>query len=368
MLALLAMGLSMLLIVPPAPAQGTRAIDASIIAKGGPLSASEEKLVRDHVEANIAALDSDDPIQFRRARQQLMRPLTGDPTARPSPSFRFAYSTAMVSDLERLLQSGDPPRMITALSLAGAIATERTVQLPLSTLAHEDPSIRYASAYALGLTFQALDRSAPAVRDVSRLIDAMGERLAVEDEPFVLDRVIRTLGRAGNLARPGSNESRLRAIDTISRRVADRLFALDPSEGNTDRLRMLLRAVEIVQASFTSGVFLENPSQARDPSVTGAARLGAASMVYVARRVREGISDQEQRDLLIKIADTGEAIIFFAQGAHSTQPTAIRPTVAQVLRAGDDQGYLRQLERVYTGDAGLLRRAPFSLPPDQLRF
>lgn len=363
--------LSLLLLLPGvAQAQVPRDLPAAITQSPGSLSPDQERQVREFVAIHMADLASDDPIAIRRARQAIQRQVAIDSVRQPTPSFRFALSTAIVADLERLLASDRPVHRINALHLAGEIATERTTQLPLSTLGDADPSVRYASAYALGLTFQAIQRSAPAVRNVPQLIDAIARRLAEEEDPFVLDRLIltmRTVAVAGSDGLLG--EHRVSAIDAISTRIGQRLRSLPPGEDSIERLRVLLRAVEVVQSAFTRGPFTERAGADRDPSVVLAAGMGGDAMVYVARRLGAGVSSPAERDLLSRIAATGEATIFFAQGAHSTTRTTPAPrSVAEAVAKGNDRKYRDDLASVYTSEQGLLVRPPFSLEAGRFRF
>ena len=184
---------------------------------------------------------------------------------------------------------------------------------------------------------------------------------------MVLDRVIRTLRVAANFKRTAVAGNRILAIDEITEAVGERLRKLDPKRNNVQRLQMLLRALEVVQDSFLEGAFFEPPNRSRDRSVVSAAGLGGDAMVYVAKRVKMGIDKADERALLIKIALSGETIIYFSPTAH-TQGTAIRPpNVAALLQSGRDRDYLTRLDARYTGANGMLVSPPFSFDPNRFK-
>ncbi len=360
--------ISTLVLLMPAhvSAQVARDLPETITQSPSALSADQERQVREFVQAHIADLMSDDLIRIRRARQALQRQVAVDGNRRPTPSFRFAYSTAIVSDLERMLASSEAIQRIVALYLAGSIATERTAQLPLAALNDPDASVRYAAGSSLGLVFQAIRRSPPAVRNIPGLIDAIGTRLGEEHDPFVLDRLIVTLRLVTDAGPEGAlSEHRGRALDAIATRMGQTLRT-QPSV-DIERLRAILRAGEVVQSAFTAGLFSERGDH--DASIVLAAGFAGDSLTLVARMVKDGGLDDQTRDLLAKIAATSEATIFFAQGAHSgSRGTPTPQGVATRLANGDDSGFLDALRRAYTGPEGVLTKAPFSLPVDRFSF
>ncbi len=349
-----------------ASAQVARDLPAAITQSPSALTSDQERQVRAFVQAHIADLMSDDLIRIRRARQALQRQVIADGNRRPTPSFRFAYSTAIVSDLERMLASSDAIQRIVALYLAGSVATERTAQLPLAALSDPDASVRYAAGSSLGLVFQAIRRSPPAVRNIPALIDAVGERLTSESDPFVLDRLIVTLQLVAEADPDGPlGAHRRRALDAIASRVSQTLRTAPTTD--LERLRAILRAGEVVQSAFTAGLFSERGDH--DASIVLAAGFAGDSLTLVARAVTEGGLDGQTRDLLAKIAATSEATVFFAQGAHSgSRGTPTPQGVAAHLANGDDRAFLDALRRAYTGPEGVLTRAPFSLPADRFAF
>ncbi len=365
----LALGLSLAATIASAQTQVPLQISTAIVTKTDRLSSQEEDEVRRFVAYHAPNLASDDPKVVTTARQALQRPLmgTGEATA-PAPPFRFTYTTELVGHLDRLVASDNPSHKIIALHLAGQIATERSTQIPLQHMDDEDVSVRYASARAIGLTFQALDRSAPAVGNVPLLIQELGDRLVGEDDPMVLDRVIRTLRVAANFKSTAVAGNRILAIDEITESVGQRLRKLDPKRNNVQRLQMLLRALEVVQQSFLDGPFAEQPNLARDPSVKSAAGLGGDAMVYVAKRVKMGIDKADERALLVKMALSGETIIYFSAPAY-TQNTGIPPpNVAALLQSGRDREYLTQLDARYTGAKGVLVSPPFNFDPNRFKY
>ncbi|MCB9845271.1 MAG: hypothetical protein H6811_04710 [Phycisphaeraceae bacterium] len=329
----------------------------TLVTKVQAFTGPERTQIQQYVADRVNAWRSSDQAASKRGRQDLFKPLANPQV---SVTFRLTYGEFLTQAVQQELSGGTPSRMIVALHLAGECATDRAAELIVQYLDHADESVRYSAAFGAGLTLRAVAAGSPAIQpDRTReLVNRLGARLAQEQNSFVLDRVIRSLDVAMGLSHPSVADLRQEAVRLISVRVGERLRSLDPQHNNVPLLQMLLRAGETVQDEFLTRGDLPAPI------VVEAAGLGADAMVYVAKRFQAGIETDEERDLLIKIASTGENITFFARSAPSINPGAATPrpfNAAPRLVAGDQPGYLRLMDDLLR----VLTQQPFSLDPSR---
>lgn len=351
-----------LAISPLASAQplGVGRLPQQIVTKTGELSQAETRQIREFVDRHAGQLASPDAQARSAARQALSQPLRD---SQISVQFRLAYSRTLVPELERAYEAGDRTARIAILLLAGEIATDQSVRLAQNNITNSDPILRYQAAFGIGLTLNAVATRSPAItrQSVDRLIDTLASRIAAEQDPWVLDRIVRSLSAAIGISAQGFEGTKSRTVALLADGVAGRVAGLASGESDQaalDRpiLLVLLRAAEIVQQSLTRPPI-------SDPEAVAGARLGGELLALVSRVVASGAIDPEQRQLLIQIASTGENAIFFARSNHSRRRASPSPTTAgQALANRDNQGFLRQIEPLI-GQGGALATEPFNLGP-----
>lgn len=341
---------------------GVGRLPQQIVTKTTELSQDEARQLREFVARHAGQLASADTQARSSARQALSQPLRD---SQISVQFRLAYSRALVPELERAYEAGDRGAKIAILLLAGEIATDQSVRLAQANIANSDPILRYQAAFGIGLTLNAVATRSPAItrQSVDRLIDTLSSRIAAEQDPWVLDRVVRSLSAAIGITAQGFEGAKSRTVALLADGVAQRVASL-AADGNQSEqaglnrpiLLVLLRAAEIVQQSLT------RPPISDTEAVAGA-RLGGELLALVSRVMASGSASPEQRQLLIQIASTGENAIFFARSNHSRRRASPSPTTAgQALANRDNQGFMRQIEPLI-GQGGALTSEPFNLGP-----
>lgn len=347
-----------------------RDVSADIRTSTTRLSDPQRNQVREYVQPRLEALESGDVAAMQRARNDLLRQLSQADAGVP---FRLAMSESLASGLSRLSASEDVLRAMNALYISGEVATARTAEIAADALDRDDPALRYAAAYALGLSFQAVERSTPAIGP-DEALDLIRRRLAprleAEGEAYVMDRLVRTISSAAQISRPGYEQVRLQSLTELSSGLGRRLQSLDPEKNNVATLQMILRAVETVQTAFTQGALSRlraEPTAAQRAAIVAAAGMGGDAMTYVARRIRAGVDKPEERDLLGMISRSAENVVFFARGALQPGAAQDMGISDRLLNEGDADGYLRELQRLL-GPDGVLPRPPFELPAERFAY
>lgn len=354
---------AMVLCGPINPALAQRDLPSQLITKTTELSTSELDQIRTLVHEAIPLLTSKIPADLRRGRTALRKPLMNPAV---SVSFRFEYSDIVVPELEGVLRLDGVTGRVNALRITGEIATERAAQLAVRALDDPDTTVRYTAAYALGLTFTAIRNASPAMtQDQGKgLLRALGDRLSKEDDPFVLDRIIRSLGAAARIDGKVLTALRPLAIDQICEHVGQRLRTIDTTDPDQDRIpliQMFLRSADVVQREFIGGDRLP------DPTMVKAGGFGGDCLAFVARRSTTSEPSTDERKLLVALAITGEQITFFARSQLESDPnrTPKHYKIALEYRDGDDQAFLRDLGKLI-GQGGDLTKPPFGF--DVARF
>lgn len=156
------------------------------------------------VEALVGQLASGEPEMIRAARRRLLEPLDRtDLSARE----RIAYGDVVVPALARLMASESRELVLAnALRVAGSLGTESGVGLIRPFLSDERTAVRFAAAYGVTQTFEALKGSSPAlpVEAVMRLVDDVAASADAESDPLVLDAMVRALIAASELPGVGA--------------------------------------------------------------------------------------------------------------------------------------------------------------------
>lgn len=359
--------LAMLLLAPPAAPAQADSLPSELITKAGALTSSETSRIAAYVEAHVQQLTSDDPAARQRARRALREPVIDDSV---SVSFRIEYGKAARAPLARVVREGDAQARLLALHIAGQIATEPCARIAADTLDSADPIARYSAAYALGLTNTIIAQREPAItpQQALELNNRLGDRLDQEQDMWVLDRVIRSLGAASDIPQPRFDAVATSALDMLARGLGNRLDAPsnnNPHQDSPIELEIVLRGANLIQSAFQRGQRL--PEQ----TVRLAAGFGGDCLAHVARTVKADHLAVQHEPLLKQLAVIGENIAFFARGSHPDNPEPkpvrnlqIAPTLTQ---DNDVPGFLDALEQLI-GQDGILTRAPFGFPPERFAF
>lgn len=348
----------------------------SELVRAGSLSADQAAAIQQFVTREVAGLKGEDPTALVRSRSNLLRPL------RPETSvpFRLKYAEVLAPELRALSASENELKVVNALRIAGELATEQGAELLNSYRGDERSAVRYAAVSGLVRTFASLETGNPALAPerLRPLIDGLGEQLATETHPQVLDAVVRALIEASRLSKQGFAGYRPVAITVLANGAGERLRKLGGEAADRDLLPALLRAGQAVRDVFV----VNNPplDGTRDADLIKAmGALGGDMLAYVHRRHKAGDypfsaddSDGERqmkaevRAVPAQIVNVGEAIVIFSITRTDPRATAQSKNLDQHFRQLTNVGDAQLLEGIagWVGPQGQLTRA-FGFAPDR---
>lgn len=351
-------------------------IPPETIRNAGQLTPAQEKDVRDYIGQFGPMLGSETPAERSQARQALRRPLTD---TQITVSFRLVYGAHLSPVLREWVRSAKPEAIGAALMLSGELATYDAAQIAVGELAGADPVARYQAAFALGMTFRTLVRFAPAMtaENATALANAAGQRIAFssgttsesmdryaagakagpeeidpareETDPWVLDRLVRTLGAASELGLGDAKylDARAAALRQLASKMAVRIRTEPALKGDAATRQVLTRAAEVLQSAFSQRVAPPDDI-ARLAAAYGWDCLNFASAALASER------DETTRASLIQLATLGENITVFARGTLAPTQRIENFRAAEALATG--AGFadrLRQVRDALVRDARL---------------
>lgn len=335
-------------------AHAQAALPDSIIGAPGSLTGAQQTQLEAFVAPLAADLRSGDTERLSNARTQLIR-LTFAPNI--SVSFRNALSRELEPALRAILQDGSPAERINALHIAGEIATTNTADLLSRSLSSEDAGQRYAAASGIRSSFATVDRSdSPAMgrQRVLGLVQALAARMAQESDPSVIDAAVRAIDAAGSIQRPGFAEVRGPAYEALANATARRILTdvqqgVDPSD---EMIRAWLRAIEASRNA------LLDPAGLTGPARQATARLAGVQLRWAVEHAPD--ASESRAPMIQTLIAAAENTIYLMH-----QPATRSPQLSDLAsRARWDD--LRRGAEELAGDAGVLTRSPFNVPPADL--
>lgn len=318
-----------------------------------PLNEADKQLVDKFVAARLPDLSSSDPMAMKKSREELLRPFRNTGVSVP---FRQYYSEKLKDELKKNV-GGKDAVVISALIIAGDVATNDTAAIVESKLNDPGEAIRYAAVKGVERIVDAVSTRNPALpaSSVERLIGKLGD--VVKDPTStekVIDGAIRALRKSMELSRPGFEE-RLLAMRTLCESagaLSDRVDA-PPKE--------LVRASELILELFTK----VDPAHPMTPegSIQCAAMSGQL-LSWVSCQVKKGrlpVGDTAAREDALKIVKAAERTIRLA-GEKLSKPnaaTALADEFAKATTEGDRNFYRTLLTLLDP-----LNAAPFNIKPE----
>ncbi len=264
---------------------------------------------------NPEDLLSDNRNVVRDARNRILEPLM-DPNI--TVQARIDAGRQYLPVLARAAADQRDFNAVNALRIAGELATDAGVDLLNSSRSDARAPVRYAAIFGLKRTFQALDKSAPAILPPAALnvVSAVGRQFGDEQDPNVLAACVGALTAAAAVQRPGYEGAREAALGELIRRATEHVKALGEAPTRQGRLPALL------QAGLSVREALLNPNQAFPPGLVPAAtEFGQQMLNYVVRRLdagdltpsagdgpEEAARKNDQRQVAIQVVKVGESL------------------------------------------------------------
>ncbi len=342
----------------PALAQAGRAsIPEGLISKATELTRDEVRQVQTYISEHLPRLTAQSIDHRRVARRELRRPLT---SRQVTVSFRLAYSSQLVPELRRLADHQDPGVATVALLLAGELATSPASQLAIDRLGSEDQTVRFAAAGSLGEALRVAAEGAPAMNEqqLTNLVNRLGERLQREENPLVLDRVIRSIGAGATNQRREFANLRNAATRILGERLAERVRNAEAQRPDAEMEQTMLRGAETVFSSVNRGTL--SPEALR-----AAGQLSGQLIAYAARRVNAGRLDAEEVQRLQQIVGTSENVIVFSWSLLNPNAPRRQFGLRDAMGAEDRRDRFGTAADQLIGPQGVLVRPPFEFSPGQ---
>ena len=378
--AVLAIALSFAIFAAPRTmAQG--GLPAEIARKITPPSGEETAAIKKFVTERVADLGANDAAvigsaeatKIKRARQELLEPLADTQVSAP---FRIEYARQLDQALQRLSADKRDIVAINALIIAGELAADPGVAILEKQLGAKDPVVRYTAARGMGLTFEAVERSAPALSTdrAQKMVKTFGERLASETDPRVVDTLARALVAAMRLTNQKfvGDGVPAKALVELSLRLGARLHV---SPEKADLAALFETAVNsgVATREALSNVNSRLPDAARHEAAGFAGDMLALS----ARAIRGGkeyapIQSDDSNEVkaskvlarvpLAQAAALAEAILALTAGSGYKSQNLSDLIKTAIL--GDDARFLVGAGQIF-GPDGMLVKAPFDFPPSR---
>lgn len=345
----------LLSLASPAFAQ-TNDLPSNLIRATTTLSASDEDALKKYVDLSIKDLGSDDPAKVRRARTELLKPLTDAEVGAP---FRLSYSKVLEPALAPLVKDKRELVAGNSLRVAGEAASTSCATLVLSQLDRPEPSVRYMAVQALSRTIEAVGRTTPAIdlETCNRIMSEVGSRLAKEKDAWVADIMARTLVAGVNVSQAKFEALPAKAFAELCKRTGDRTLTIWNGELDESWADTLVVAGSAVRDRITAVGSVALPTEAR----TDALRLAGDMLAYLkqaidAKALPVGQADARERPR--QIAALAEAIIGLA-----APDAAPKQTMADLIKRADvagDAGFLDAASLLIGADGALVKK--FGLP------
>lgn len=354
---ILALGVVCLSALPAMAQAGRASIPEGLISKPSELTPDEVRQVRTYVSEHLPRLTAENIDHRRAARRELRRPLTARGV---TVSFRLAYSAQLVPELRRLADNQDRGVATVALLLAGELATSPASQLAIERLASEDEVVRYAAASSLGETLRVAADGAPAMNEqqLTNLVNRLGERLASEENPLVLDRVIRSIGAGATNQRREFANLRNAATRVLGDRLAERVQNAEAERPNAEMELSMLRGAETVFASVNRGTL--SPEALRASGL-----LSGQLIAYAERRLNAGGLSSEEVQRLQQIVGASENVVVFSWSLLDPRAQRRQFGLRDAMGADGRRDRFRTAADQVIGAQGVLVRPPFEFSTGQ---
>jgi len=330
------------------------------VRRAGQLAPDQAALIAEFVKTHAVNLGaSKDPQLIKKDREALLVPLT-DPLN--TPAFRLKFSEELVPTLKKLADDPNEIVVINALRLAGDLATAQSVDLVKSAASAQKPAIRYAAAFALRRTFEALGKmQAPTIRQdqADDAVRFIGKRLTEEKDALVID----------GLVLAGIEASRVpvhRALALMN--LSTGVSAVAKEQGSKLASEPLAQALLRCGTGVRDALSAAQPGQIPSEALKAAAELGGRLISYCVQAVEIKalpLTDKALREIHAQIATTGETIVLLAatlQGANAPQSRNMGSKIKNASIA-DDAAFGVDA-RTLVGRDGVLSKDPFKFPAD----
>jgi hypothetical protein len=278
------------------------------------LSGEDESAIRAFLGTRVPELLGDDAARSSAAREAILAPLACPGS---TIAFRLKYADAVAPSLAPALKGRDERVSVNALLVLGAMRTTSASDAMGPALSSASPVVRFGAASGHRTLLSELARDAFGFPEASidRMLDRLGEALAVEAEANVADMLIVALGQAPDANAALKGRSALRLADGLTRRVRSLRGG-----GTVDEAwwSAVLRGLDLARKTL----FAQGGSGQIDKEFARRAALLGGQVLAMARDA-SGAPGTPPADLL-KAVGAAEGLAVFAHNAVASEKVAER--------------------------------------------
>ncbi len=332
------------------------------------LNADELAQLRAFVEEHAPALlRQADREKLMAARLALVTPL-----ANPGASAPFRISMAEVLDptLTQMMAAKEDLLVINALVISGELATPTALSRLSGALASDKAPIRFQAAAGLRRAFLAMQGGNPAVRadQADDAITAIGNRLAREDDPIVIDGLV-----AAALAALNVDRHRAIGIAQLSQGLVASTKAAGANLRGEAFANALLRACSGVRDALGRPGGAAAPESAKQAAELAGFVISHTKKLVQATRLPTKPEDADKtpavREAYAQAVGAAGQLLQLAATTLNAGARVTLPDLVGSLRAGTvqrDTQFALDAETVIGGGVGnaIMTRPPFEFPPN----
>jgi hypothetical protein len=333
------------------------------ITTSASLSEEQKSRIREFVDQFKAGLSSD-ALEIRRSRNALLEPLRNDSA---SVTFRLEYAGDLEPVLRPLIASDKPIVAVNAVRIAGELATPKGIDLLEPAISDKRPAVRFEAVIGFAHTFQATERSSPAIAAGQAIsaLQTLKAGLLHEDDWHVVEGYVQAF-KAGSRV-PFSKLSGVRAASVMA--LAEGLGAKaqnandPPKEVPSPMYSAFQRAAQTMRNALTNQNI--NEPQPSDAELKAAGALGGDLLANLRRRVLAGeLKNGASRSEFTLIAADSERSVFLATSALRGSTDGLDLHLGEKIQQGKDDVFVNDSLRLI-GANGILTGNPFNFADDR---
>lgn len=335
------------------------------------LDGTQQQRVREFATPLASGLRSNDQKQIQAARAAILEPMGN---AGVSVQFRLEMSRALYDTLRDVVladagNSGQASSIgaINSTIVAGELATEQASVLLTDAIKSKKADLRYQAAMGIRRTFEAMQTTAPAVgaQRAQDLVREIERRIREENDPLVLDALIRAGLAAAELSDGQFREVRSRGIEVVALGASAQLKKRQAEPLDAIAADAMIRAgtgVRDALANRAAGVAV-NELAAKSVAELGGHLIAHSAKVVEARKLA---SDPELRERYAQVSQLGETLVLTSAQAMNNAQVPGKGLGATLRQASNPMDAKFALDaREIAGPDGTLTRAPFNFPRNE---
>lgn len=273
------------------------------------VNAGQRSQIENFVNNWASQATSGDASNVKQALEALTEPLHGRGV---SIAFRQSYAQLLMPTIDQLLEEDEVQSKISALRLAGDLATPAAANRVRRLINDDDAGVRLFAVASAGRLFESAGVHGPAITDsdASALIDTIIDSAREQGSDREHTRACaRALTDATTIGTRDLTATRSNAIIALSELVGDQLIGLNDDDDPSFAQSLALEAASATTASISDISATVNADAAR-----AAVRLGADIVAIPLRRViAKTIEPQGERGMTASSVQAGETLLYFAR-------------------------------------------------------